>query len=117
MAQHVATYTADTITEQLASLPGWSFGDNLIYREYRTDGWPTTLMLVNAIGFACEAADHHPDLMVTWGKVVVSLNSHSAGGVTDFDLAMARRLDEVALWRPGPDTPLRGPSRPFVEGG
>jgi 4a-hydroxytetrahydrobiopterin dehydratase len=111
------TYTAETITGPLAELPHWSFGDNLIYREYVTDGWPTTLMLVNAIGFVCEAADHHPDLMVTWAKVVVSLSSHRAGGVTDFDLAMARQIDAAVLWRPGADSPLQGTPRPFVQGG
>jgi 4a-hydroxytetrahydrobiopterin dehydratase len=111
--ERVPTYTAETIAEKLAALPGWFFGDDLIYREYLTDGWPTTLMLVNAI----EAADHHPDLMVTWGKVVVSLNTHSAGGVTDFDLAMASKIDDVVLWKPGADTPLRGTTRPFVQGG
>ncbi|MEE8060427.1 MAG: 4a-hydroxytetrahydrobiopterin dehydratase [Gemmatimonadales bacterium] len=110
-------HTAETIAGPLAELPGWAFGDNLIYREFQTDGWPTTLMVVNAIGFVCEAADHHPDLMVTWGKVVVSLSSHRAGGVTDFDLAMARHIDEVVLWRPGADSPLQGTSRPFVQGG
>ncbi len=110
-------HTAETIAGPLAELPGWSFGDNLIYREYQTDGWPTTLMLVNTIGFVCEAADHHPDLMVTWGKVVVSLSSHRAGGVTDYDLAMARHIDEVVLWRPGDDSPLEGTTRPFVQGG
>jgi len=109
-------YTAETIAPHLADLPGWSFGDGLIYREYVTDGWATTLMLVNAIGYLCESADHHPDLMVTWAKVVVSLSSHSAGGVTDRDLAMARRMDDVVLWKPESGSPLRGVSRPFVRG-
>ena len=109
-------YTAESIAPALANLPGWSFGEDLIYREYVTDGWATTLMLVNAIGFLCESADHHPDLMVTWAKVVISLSSHSAGGVTDHDLAMARRIDDIVLWKPEPDSPLRGVSRPFVKG-
>jgi pterin-4a-carbinolamine dehydratase len=38
-------------------------------RKYSTDGWPTTLMLVSTIGYLCEAAWHHADLSVTWGKV------------------------------------------------
>jgi len=112
----IKIHNAESIALELEKLPGWSFGDNLISREYQTDGWATTLMLVNAIGYLCEAADHHPDLMVTWAKVVVSLNSHSAGGVTDNDLAMAHHIDEVVLWKPGPDSPLRGTSRPFVQG-
>lgn len=109
-------YTKDTIASALEATPGWQFGDGLIYREYLTDGWSTTLMLLNLIGYLCESADHHPDLMVTWGKVVVSLSTHSAGGVTDSDLELAGRIDEVALWAPGTGSALRGIQRPFVRG-
>ena len=42
-------------------------------------------MLVNAIGYCAEAAYHHPDLSVTWGRVTVKLSTHSAGGITDKD--------------------------------
>jgi len=108
------TYSAQSIGPKLESLPSWSFSDGLIYREYHTDGWATTLMLVNAIGFLCEAADHHPDLMVSWAKVVVSLSTHSAGGVTDLDLEMARQIEAIATWRPPKASGLRGVSRPFV---
>ena len=55
--------------------------------------------------------------MVTWAKVVVSLSSHRAGGVTDLDLVMAHHIDQVALWKPGAESPLEGVQRPFVRGG
>jgi len=45
VTEQVPTYNAETIAEKLTALPGWSFGDGLIYQEYHTDGWPTTLML------------------------------------------------------------------------
>ena len=51
-----------------------------------------TLLLVNAIGFLCEAAYHHADLAVTWAKVWVKLMTHSAGGITDKDFALARKI-------------------------
>src|SRR6266404_1070270 len=57
-------------------LSEWYLEDGWIRRKYNTDGWPTTLMLVNAIGFLCEAAWHHADLAVTWGKVWVKLKTH-----------------------------------------
>ena len=47
-------------------------------------------MLVNAIGYLSEAAYHHPDLSVTWGRITVKLSTHSAGGITDKDFALAR---------------------------
>jgi 4a-hydroxytetrahydrobiopterin dehydratase len=102
------------ISERLKALPGWSFDGAAITREYQTDGWPTTLMLVNAIGFFAEAADHHPDLMVSWGKVQVKLWTHSAGGVTASDMELARMIEQTALWRPPRGGVLRGTTKKFV---
>ena len=57
------TYNEAQIAERLKELPGWYLEDGWIRRVYKTDGWPTTLMLVNAIGYLAEAAYHHPDLV------------------------------------------------------
>src|SRR6185437_763576 len=94
------TYNESEITERLNQLPGWYYEDGWIRRVYKTDGWPTTLMLVNAIGFFAEAAYHHPDLTVTWGRVTVKLQNHAAGGISDKDFELARKIEEVILWRP-----------------
>jgi 4a-hydroxytetrahydrobiopterin dehydratase len=95
-------------------LETWYMEEGWLRRKYNTDGWPTTLMLVNAIGYLCEAAYHHADLSVTWGKVWVKLKTHSAGGITDKDFALARKIDEVVLWRPSPGGPLTGTPHSFV---
>jgi 4a-hydroxytetrahydrobiopterin dehydratase len=104
------------ITKRLKSLPGWRFEGGAIVRDYQTDGWPTTLMLVNAIGFFAEAADHHPDLVVSWGKVQVKLSTHSAGGVTASDVELAGVIEQTALWRPRSEegSALRGTPKKFV---
>jgi 4a-hydroxytetrahydrobiopterin dehydratase len=100
MATKVQAYSEAEIVTRLAQLPGWQFIDGEIHRTFKTDGWPTTLMLVNAIGFCAEGADHHPDLKVSWGRLVVTLSTHSAGGVTDKDFDLARRIEEMARWHP-----------------
>ncbi len=102
----------------LARMPGWSIVDGWLTRRYKTEGWPTTLMLVNAIGFAAEAADHHPDLAVAWPSVTVRLRTHSANGLTVKDLELAQKIEEVALWRPPAKSPegLTGTTRAFVKG-
>ena len=117
MPQKEHTYDEAQITERLHELPGWYYEDGWIRRVYKTDGWPTTLMLVSAIGFCSEAAYHHPDLAVTWGRVIVKLSTHSAGGITDKDFALARQIEQVALWRPPAGGPLTGTSEKFVSGG
>lgn len=103
------------IAAQLKTLPSWRLDEGAIARDYTTDGWSTTLMLVNAIGFFAEAADHHPDLAVSWGKVQVKLSTHSAGGVTASDFELARLIEQTALFRPRPGaSALRGTTKKFV---
>jgi pterin-4a-carbinolamine dehydratase len=109
------TYAEPEATRALADLPAWRVERGALTRTFDTDGWSTTLMLVNAIGFIAEAADHHPDLEVSWPKVVVRLSTHSAGGITDKDLALAREIERLALWRPGSGDALRGTKRSFVK--
>jgi 4a-hydroxytetrahydrobiopterin dehydratase len=112
-----ATYDETQIAEKLRELPGWYFADGWIRRAYKTDGWPTTLMLVNAIGFLAESAYHHPDLSVTWGRLTVKLSTHSAGGITDKDFALAKKIEEVALWRPEAGGALEGTPSKWVRSG
>ena len=81
-------------------LTGWYLEDGWLRRKYNTDGWPQTLMAVNAIGYLCEAAYHHADLSLSYAKLWVKLQTHSAGGITDKDFEMARKIEDVVLWRP-----------------
>ncbi len=96
------TYEIHEIDVRLkAELPRWTLEDGVIRRRFKTNGWKSTLMVVNAVGHLAEAAWHHPDIAATWGSVQVSLTTHSAGGVTDKDFALARRIEELVQWQPG----------------
>ena len=116
MTAKASAYDPAQIEERLRTLQGWTYRDGAIRRVYETDGWPVTLMLVNALGFAAEAADHHPDLTVTYRRVAVALSTHSAGGITDKDFELARKFDEVALWSPAGGA-LRGSTAGLVRPG
>ncbi len=111
-------YTDAEITAKLAEhgLAGWHLEEGWLRRKFTTDGWLTTLALVNTIGYLAEAAWHHPDLSVTWGKVWVKLKTHSAGGITDKDFALARRIEEVVLGHPPAGSPLGGNPNKWVKG-
>jgi 4a-hydroxytetrahydrobiopterin dehydratase len=110
-------YTEEEVHAQIKveGLDAWYLEDGWLRRKYSTDGWPTTLMLVNAVGYLCEAAWHHADLSVTWGKVWVKLKTHSEGGITDKDFALAHKIEELALWRPPSGSPLEGTPNKFVQ--
>src|SRR4051812_18520256 len=118
MTQEPSEVYSDDATQAKLKEEGltqWYLEDGWLRRKYNTDGWPTTLVLVNAIGYLCEAAWHHADLSVTWGKVWVKLKTHSEGGITDKDFALARRIEEVVLWRPEAGGPLEGTPNKFVQ--
>ncbi len=95
-------YTPEEITARLAaSLPDWTFAAGHIRRRYKTANWPETLMLINAVGFLAETAWHHPELNASYGWAEFSLMTHSAGGVTDKDFELARKIEDIARWQPG----------------
>lgn len=113
------TYTDAEIAAKLSEhgLGEWYMEEGWLRRKYTTDGWPTTLMLANTIGFLCEAAYHHADLSLTYAKLWVKLKTHSAGGITDKDFLLAKKIEESVLWRPAKDSVFDGgtPNK-FVQG-
>lgn len=110
-------FTADSAAPRLAALGGgWTFRDNWLVREYRTDGWRSTMLAVNAIAFLAEAANHHPDLSVHWNRIVVRLQTHSAGGVSEKDLQLAERIEATVQWRPTGGFPgLEGQAEGWIQ--
>lgn len=86
--------TPDEITA--ASLPQWRHAEGALHVTFATGDFATGLALVDRIGEAAEAADHHPDLHLTYPTVSVTLTSHDVGGVTRRDVDMARQIDELA---------------------
>lgn len=104
----------ETVAQRLAQdLPHWRHEDNALRRTYKVNGFRSALVVANAIGHMAEAAWHHPDLAISWGKVDVSLWSHDSGGVTPRDVALAARIEEMIAWRPQAGSPLEGtPSDP-----
>jgi len=79
-----------------ADLPDWRLFGTSLHTRFRTGNFAAGLLLVNAIGDAAEQADHHPDLDLRYPHLNVKLYSHDAGGITDRDLSLARRISELA---------------------
>ncbi len=75
---------------------GWERRDGALRKRFGFADFASALSFANRVGAAAEAADHHPDLWVSWGAVEVAWVSHSEGGITDRDVEMARRTDQLA---------------------
>lgn len=82
----------------LAELPGWSFdaGRNGIARSLKFADFGTAFGFMTQVAIEAEKADHHPEWSNVWNKVDILLTTHSDGGVTDKDVALARRIDAIA---------------------
>ena len=89
-----------TLDAELATLPNWTSEGGWLVREYATADWRATMLVVGAIAFLAEAGNHHPDLGVHWGRVVVRLQTHSAGGVTAKDVELATQIEATVTWQP-----------------
>ncbi len=84
------------LRDALAGLPGWSLEDGKLHREYRFDDFVTAFGFMTSAALVAEAMNHHPEWFNVYGRVVVDLTTHDAGGITEKDLALARRMDALA---------------------
>ncbi len=84
------------IQRELGNLPGWSRRGDVITKTYTFRAFLTAIEFVNAVAKAAEAADHHPDIDIRYTKVTCSLSTHSAGGITQKDLDLAKKIERAA---------------------
>lgn len=80
-----------------AGLPeGWAHEGNEVKKEFAFDTFPTAIAFVNLLADAAEDANHHPDIDIRYNRVLVALSTHSEGGVTEKDLSLAGRAEQLA---------------------
>ncbi len=87
--------TNDQVDAALPDLNGWQRSDGALRRSIE---FPAFLEGVDAVGRVAELAeqkDHHPDIDIRWRTVTFALVTHSAGGITDQDLEMAKAIDQL----------------------
>ena len=87
------------IVKRLADLPGWKLsGDGeqvAIEKTYTFANYYETISFVNALAFAANALDHHPDLSVHYNRCVVRFNPHDVKGISETDFECAARADAL----------------------
>lgn len=91
----MATLNTDQVKSELATLKDWALSDGAITKTVTRKDFRDSLLYVNAVGYLAERANHHPDVAIAWNKVTLTLVTHSAGGLTAGDFALARQIDEL----------------------
>ena len=92
----MATLTSEQVASELAQTPDWTVSDGQLTRMVTRKDFRDALLFVNAVGFLAERANHHPDIAISWNKVTLNLVSHSAGGLTGKDFALAREISALS---------------------
>jgi 4a-hydroxytetrahydrobiopterin dehydratase len=91
----MARLTDEQIAEGLRGLD-WEYRDNAIHRRFSFPSFRSAIAFVNRVADVAEQQDHHPDILVNYRTVTLTLSTHSEGGVTERDIDMAHKLDAVA---------------------
>lgn len=85
-----------TIQRALGTMPGWARKGDVITKTYVRPGFLDGIAFVQRIAMEAEHANHHPDLDIRYTKIVVTLSTHDAGGITQHDLDLAAKIDLAA---------------------
>jgi 4a-hydroxytetrahydrobiopterin dehydratase len=87
--------TSDDLQAQLASLPGWQVEGDRLVRTLELVDFAAALDLVVSVGHEAETMDHHPDIDIRYNRVRLSLWTHTAGGITQYDVELAHRVNAL----------------------
>jgi 4a-hydroxytetrahydrobiopterin dehydratase len=92
----MARLSDQEIDDELQSCDGWSRQGDAIVKEFDRGDFAGSVDFVNALAPAAEDMNHHPDLEISWSKVLVKITTHSEGGLTQNDFELARKVDAAA---------------------
>jgi 4a-hydroxytetrahydrobiopterin dehydratase len=87
--------TAEALSHELATVPDWAHVDDSIRRTVTRDDFRAAMLYVGAVAYLAEEANHHPDILIQWNRVTLTLSTHSAGGLTANDFRLARTIDAL----------------------
>jgi 4a-hydroxytetrahydrobiopterin dehydratase len=84
------------LKERMKKVPEWELEKKHIERTFEFDDFADAIDFVNAVAEVAEEEEHHPDIDIRYNKVRLILCTHSKGGLTDLDFALAERIDTLS---------------------
>ena len=85
----------EQITAALTGLPGWTRSGDSITTTVELEDFRAAMLYTGAVAYLAEAANHHPDIAIAWNRVTLTLSTHSAGGLTGNDTALAKQISAL----------------------
>jgi 4a-hydroxytetrahydrobiopterin dehydratase len=87
----------DEIADALHRLPNWQFENGALTKEWTFANFGEAMAFTNSVAEMAELAEHHPDIMINYNQVRLTLETHSEGGVTEKDVALARQIEDAGI--------------------
>lgn len=84
------------INQQLQNVPGWTTKDKQLSRTFQFKNFVEAIDFVNRLVEPAQTAQHHPDIYISYNKVRISLTTHDAGGITQQDFALAKKISQLS---------------------
>jgi 4a-hydroxytetrahydrobiopterin dehydratase len=84
------------IQRALGSLPGWARRGDVLTKTFTFPAFADGIAFVQKVATAADAANHHPDIDIRYTKVICTLSTHDAGGITQNDLSLAATIESLA---------------------
>lgn len=85
----------EQIQSRLADTLGWSYVEPNIQKLFQFETFKEAILFVNALAFAAEKMNHHPDVLIQYNKVTLSVHTHDASGITNKDFELAHIADSL----------------------
>lgn len=83
------------VTQLLREVPQWSFRDRAIEREFKFKDFREAIEFVNKVAALSEAADHHPDIFISYNRVRLALSTHKVAALSCKDFVLAKQIDPL----------------------
>ncbi len=92
----MALLSENEVNEGLSSLEDWGKEGNQIVKQFKFKNFVESIGFVSKVAILAERADHHPNILIQYSKVTITLSTHSEGGLTEKDFNLASEIQEVS---------------------
>lgn len=91
----MARLSKEQIAFNMSKIPGWKQNQDMIERFFEFEGFKEAISFINQVAEYAEEMNHHPDLVLRYNKVWLTLTTHNDGGLTGKDFALAQRINKL----------------------
>jgi 4a-hydroxytetrahydrobiopterin dehydratase len=87
--------TEAEVKERLNEAAGWTLQGGKLHRAFECKDFVAAFGNMTRVALVAEAMNHHPEWFNVWNKVVIDLNTHSVGGISELDFKLAGKINEI----------------------